>query len=192
MLQRIFNIMGDDMNPKVRQLFFCVTVLTMLLGFISAQAAENRVVVVPLLGGSSSTAATEKELYIPAHMFRPVLSMTAWNFEEEGAIINPNDASYWIAPILLPVGTTIISLELVFKNEVANTGISSVMMHLLNEANGAGLDVYTQSSSATEAGVHKVTRDVNWVVSSSYHASVRVFLGNTYRWLLGVKVVYSD
>lgn len=180
------------MNHWSRQLFFCVTVLTMLLGFASVQAAENRVVVVPLLGGSSSTAATEKELYIPAHMFRPVLSMTAWSFEEEGAIINPNDASYWIAPILLPVGTTIISLELVFKNAVANSGISSVILHLLNEGNGNGSDTYTQSSSETEAGIHKVKRDVNWVVSETLHASVRVFLGNTDRWLLGVKVVYSD
>ncbi|WP_339136459.1 MAG: hypothetical protein WGN25_01075 [Candidatus Electrothrix sp. GW3-4] len=181
------------MNHWPRQLFFSVTLSVMLLCFSSAQAVENRVVVVPLLGGNSSAAATEKEVYIPAHMFRPVLSMTAWSFEEEGAIINPNDASYWIAPILLPVGATIISLELVFKNAVANSGTSSVMLHLLNQANAQGLDFISQNSFVTTAGVQTVKReDINWVISEAYHASVRVYLGNTNRWLLGVKVVYSD
>jgi len=181
------------MNCRKKQAFFCVTLLAIFLFFASAWAAENRVVVIPLLGNDSSAGGGEKEIYIPAHMFRPVLSMTAWAFEEEGAIINPNGVSYWIAPLLLPVGTTIISLELLYKNEVANTGTSSVMLHLLNEANAQGFDFISQSSSVTTAGVQKIKRsDINWTISKTYHASVRVYLGNTNRWLLGVKVIYTD
>jgi hypothetical protein len=153
-------------------------------------AAEKHVVVIPL----NSQAHGEKQIYLPAPMFRPVLGLTAWQFEADGGIINPNSAGYWIAPIVLPVGTTITSLELVWKNSdvVSTGGFSSVALHVLNEETAASLTVYTQSSSITSPGVHKVKTTFDFVVSDTLHPLASVYFSHPDRWLLGVKVTYRE
>lgn len=150
-------------------------------------AAEKSVVVIPL----TSSSSVQKELYIPAQLFKPVDSFLGGIWQEDGSVLQPNGSGYWIAPLLLPTGTAIISLELYWKNNTYNTGISIVVMHLLNLLNGNGAQTYTSSSNTTELGVQTVNLNTNnFIVTENLKPSILVYLSNTNRWLMGVKVVY--
>ena len=170
--------------------FLSTIVLSIFLACFPAEGKAQQVVVVPL---SSTPSVSEHQLYIPAVMFRPVLAATAWSFEEEGAMINPNGASWWVAPLLLPVGSRILSLELLWKNNVFNSSISTITLHLFNLGNGHGADTYTTNSSVATEGVQRTTIDnINFTVTETLATGIRVYLGHSERWLMGARVVYEN
>lgn len=166
----------------------CMYFMIVLFCFLpmNLYAAEKNVVVIPL-----SSSGGQKEIYIPAPLFQPVDSFLGGTWQEDGSIVQPNGSGNWIAPLLLPTGTAIISLELFWKNNTYNTGVSTVVLHLLNLLNGYGAQTYTSSSNTATSGVQTVKLDTNnFVITENLKPSIIVYFSNTNRWLMGVKVVY--
>jgi hypothetical protein len=178
----------------MRKKILYVLFILIIIGWPAAEmlgAAERSVVVIPL--GSTAVSPTEKEMYVPASLFRPISSFISGTWMEDGSVLKPNVAGHWAAPLLLNTGTTIVSLQLYWKNAIDNIGQSSVILHLLNLDNGNGLQLFTMSSGLTGAGVQSVINEsINFEITSNFKPSILVYLGNTNRWLMGVKVVYRE
>jgi len=160
-----------------------------------AMAAETPKVVVIPMGSEVLQAPVQKELYVPALSFRPLVSMTTWQYEAGGGVIRPttpNTSTYWIAPLLLPKGATVLSVKLLWKNVTYRNGITHLSLRIFSDVTAASLDLFNMSSSLATDGVHSVSISPNFTINDPFHAMIYVSLNNEDRWLIGAKVVYSE
>lgn len=171
------------MNTFVR-----IAVMVILVAIPACLPAADKVVVIPLATSQHGNG----ELFLSAPSFRAVTPMLGSSWEEDGMILNPSGAGSWIAPLDLPVGITITSLELYWKNNSQTAGVTTVTLYLFNLENGNGLDFINMTSNSTELGVQHVrTNTFSFQTTENYQVAVRVYLGHTDKWLMGVKVRYS-
>ena len=190
-----------DRNKKTRGttkgglLLVTLMLLVPLLQRPAAMAEETPKVVVIPMGTETLQTTVQKELYVPALSFRPLLSMTTWQYEAGGGIIRPttlNQTTNWIAPLLLPEGTKIHSVTLLWKNVVNRSGITYLSLRIFSDVTAASLDLVNMSSSVTTEGVHSVSISPNFTITDPIHPMLAVTLTNQDRWLIGAKVVYSE
>ena len=153
-----------------------------------------KVVVIPM-GTETLQTPVQKELYVPALSFRPLVSLTTWQYEAGGGVIRPTTPdlmTYWIAPLLLPKGAKILSVTLLWKNVTYRNGITHLSLRIFSDVTAAYLDVFNMSSSLAADGVHSVSISPNFTITDPFHPMIYASLSNQDRWLIGAKVVYSD
>jgi len=165
--------------------------IALLLIFVVVPAisqAADKVVVIPLMTKNHG----EGELFISAPFFREVTPFVGSSWEENGMILNPNGAGWWIAPLDLPVGVIITSLELYWKNNAQRTNPCTVSLNMFNLQSGHGLDFINMTSSNSELGVQSITTNpFRFEITTDFKVAVRVYLGHSDKWLIGVKVRYG-
>ena len=190
-----------DRNRKTRGttkgglLLVTLMLLVPLLQRPAAMAEETPKVVVIPMGTETLQTTVQKELYVPALSFRPLVSLTTWQYEAGGGVIRPttpNLRTYWIAPLLLPKGAKILSVTLLWKNVVNRSGITYLALRIFSDLTAASFDPFKMSSSLTTEGVHSVSISPNFTIDDSYHPMIYATLSNEDRWLIGAKVVYSE
>jgi hypothetical protein len=162
--------------------------LVLVMALPVASHAADKTVVIPLMGKTGGTG----ELFLSAPSFRPVTPMLSFSWEENGMILSPNGVGWWIAPLDIPTGVTITSLELFWKNTSQITNkICSVTLNVFNLDTGHGIDLVTMSSTAYPLGVQSVrTNAFKFPITANFKAAVRVYLGDIGKSLIGVKVYY--
>jgi hypothetical protein len=195
---KYYEVLGDSMTderrslrPKCGHSLAASLAVVLLLAMIGSATAEvTKVVVVPL----GSRGVGQKELYIPAQSFRPLNAMTLWQYEAGGGIIRPMSSGFsrWIAPLLLPKNSRIISVELVWKNVDHRSGTTHLSLRVFNEVTGNSGDVFNASSSVATEGVHSIQVTPDFTIFDPIHPMIYVSLSTEYRWLYGAKVVYVD
>lgn len=171
------------------RIFFRMVLLLIVVALPVVSSAADKVVVIPLHGKTGGTG----ELFLSAPSFRPVTSMLSFSWEANGMMLNPNGVGWWIAPLDMPTGVTITSLELFWKNtsQITNKPCM-VTLNVFNLDTGYGIDMVTMSSTAYPLGVQSVRTNVfEFAVTANYKAAARVYLGHADKWLIGVKVYYS-
>jgi hypothetical protein len=172
--------------------------LVMLLPLLqrpAAMAEETPKVVVIPMGSDVMQVPVQKELYVPALSFRPLVSMTTWQYEAGGGVIRPTTSTIttnWIAPLLLPMGAKIISVELLWKNVTYRNGATHLALRIFSEATVASLDLFNMHSTLATEGVHSVSISPNFTITDPFHPMIYASLTNEDRWLIGAKVVYSE
>ena len=170
-------------------------VLLPLLQWPDAMAEETPKVVVIPLGYDVKQGPVQKELYVPALSFRPLVSMTTWQYEAGGGVIRPttpNTTTNWIAPLLLPKGAKILSVELLWKNVTNRNGVTHLALRIFSDVTAASLDMVNMHSTLATDGVHSVSISPNFTVNDPLHPMIYVSLTNEDRWLIGAKVIYSE
>ena len=161
----------------------------------AAMAEETPKVVVIPMGTETLQTPVQKELYVPALSFRPLVSLTTWQYEAGGGVIRPTTPdlmTYWIAPLLLPKGAKILSVTLLWKNVTYRNGITHLSLRIFSDVTAAYLDVFNMSSSLAVDGVHSVSISPNFTITDPLHPMIYATLSNQDRWLIGAKVVYSE
>lgn len=172
----------------VMRKFIRIVLLLLVVALPIASHAADKVIVIPLTGKTGGTG----ELFLSAPSFRPVTPFLGFSWEEDGMIINPSVPGWLIAPLDIPTGVTITSLELFWKNHSQVSNPCSVTLNVFNLDTGYGLDLVTMSSTAYSLGVQSVkTNTFKFLVTSNFKSAVRVYLGHIDKWLIGVKVYYS-
>nr|WP_321468051.1 hypothetical protein [uncultured Desulfobulbus sp.] len=163
--------------------------LVLIVTFPVSSSAVDELVVIPLFKQSHGTG----EVFLSAPSFRPVTPMLGFSWEEDGMVIKPNGAGWWIAPLDMPTGVTITSLELIWENTSQATNIPCyVTLYVFNLSTGHGLDMSTVSSTLYQLGLQNLkTKEFKFTITENYKSAIRVYLGSAYKSLIGVKVYYS-
>lgn len=166
-----------------------ICTLCLFLVPMQANGETPKVVVIPM---GSKSASQAKELYLPALAFRPLDAMAGGTWQEGGSMLKPIGASEWIAPLPLPTGTKITTIELIWKNIIYQAGTSRITLRLASDTTGASLDLFNMTSTEANSGVYTVQRTIDFTFSDPYHPIVSVGLSSSNRWLIGVKVSYTE